>query len=204
MLRKVSILAGSVLVMVFCLPGHSQDSPSLGDVARQAQKDKSHAPAAKVITNDDLPAATGLSSFGLGEIGNSKSNGKPGTDATPSEDLDRVELFLTKLDTLDRSSLAKLFLRGVDSDFPGRTKWEKKLFAAKQVYVSQGRDLIQKLKQMVASAQSMQGNPSPDDPRLKDMKAQVKEIVQDSVRIGATFQAVVLEGRDLATQASSR
>ena len=39
----------------FCAPGHAQDTPSLGDLARQAQKEKAKDPPKKVFTNDDLP-----------------------------------------------------------------------------------------------------------------------------------------------------
>jgi hypothetical protein len=205
MLRKMILLVGSTLILVSCLPGRSQDSPSLGDLARQAQKDKdkAHTPAAKVLTNDDLPSASGLGSLGLGEVGSSKSSSKPGTAAAASDDLYRVELALTKLDSLDRPTLVRVILQGVDSDFPGRSKWEERLFAAKQVYVSHGRELIQSVKQLAASAQGMQGNPSPDDPRVQNLKNRLKEIVQDSTRTEAAFEAVVLEGRNLATQASS-
>jgi tetratricopeptide (TPR) repeat protein len=78
MLRKVSLLAASMLVALSCLPGHSQDSPSpsLGDLARQAQaeKDKNRASAAKVMTNDNMPSSSGHASLGLGDSGSSNSS----------------------------------------------------------------------------------------------------------------------------------
>jgi hypothetical protein len=207
MLRKVSLLTGSILAVLFCLPGYGQDTPSssLGELARQvqAQKDKNHTASAKVITNDDLPSSSGLASLGLGDMGGSKSGSKPGTVESANESLDRVESFLSKLDSMDRPTLAKTILEGVDHDFPGRTHWEEKLFAAKGVYVSRLRQLIQSARQLKDSAQSLQGNTSPDDPRVKDLQNKLRLIIEDSVRTGATFQAVVLEGRDLATQSSS-
>jgi hypothetical protein len=202
MLRNFSFLAATALALVFCLPVHSQDSPSLGDLARQMQKEKHTTPATKTITNDDLPSATGLASSGFGEVGDSRAPGKPGTSATPSEELARMELMLNKIDSLDRAALAKAVLEGADSDFPGRSKWEQKMYAAKLVYVSQGRDLIQKMKQLTGSAQSLQGSKNSDDARVKDLTNRLKEIVRDGVRADATFQAVILEGRDLASQSS--
>ena len=46
----------------------SATSPSLGDLARQAQKDKDKTkkPTAKVLTNDDLPSGSGGASSTLG------------------------------------------------------------------------------------------------------------------------------------------
>jgi hypothetical protein len=42
---------------------------------------------------------------------------------------------------------------------------------------------------------------SPDDPRAKEMIRKVQEIVQDAVRTESAYQAVVVEGWDLAKQA---
>ena len=50
MLRKLCVVSACALALVFCAPGKAQDSspsPSLGDLARQAQKDKANKPAAK-------------------------------------------------------------------------------------------------------------------------------------------------------------
>ena len=202
MLRKLNFLSASVMVLLFCLPGRSQDSPSLGDLARQLQKGKSNTPATKTITNDDIPSAPGISSPGLGEVSNSKLPVKPTASATPSDELARVESLVNKIDSMDRATLVKAVLEGVDSNFPGRSQWEQKMYAAKLTYVSQGRDLIQKVKQLSASAQSLQGNKNPDDPRVKDPTNKLKELVQNGTRADAAFQAVMLEGRDLAGQSS--
>ena len=203
MLRNLSFLGALILALVFCLPGHGQDSPSLGDLARQLQKEKGNKPAAKTITNEDLPSASGLGSSGFGGVGGSGTPGKPGASASPSEELARLELTLNKLDSLDRPTLAKAVLEGVDSNFPGRSQWEQKMYAAKLLYVSQGRDLMQKMKQLTASAQSLQGSKNPDDPRVKDLINRAKELVRDGTRADAAFQAVALEGRDLAGQSAS-
>jgi hypothetical protein len=211
MLRKMSLFAASMLVVLSCVPGHSQDAPaqSLGDLARQAQaeKEKKHASAARTITNDDMPSSSSIGSLGLGDMGSSKSGSKSGTAASTAasalEELDRAGLILTKLDSMDRATLAKFFLEDADHDFPGRANWERDLFAAKQVYVSRGREVIRESKQLMAEAQSMQGNPNPNDPRMKELQSRFKEIIQDSVRTGAAFQAVALEGKNLANQSSS-
>jgi hypothetical protein len=203
MLRNLGFLLASVLVLLFCLPGHGQDSPSLGDLARQLQKEKGNTPGTKTITNDDIPSASAPSSSAIGEVSNSRVPGKPGPSANPSEELARIESMLSKIDSLDRATLAKAVLEGVDSNFPGRSQWEQKMYAAKLVYVAQGRELMQKAKQLQASAQSLQGGRDPNDPRVKDLTNRLKELVRDGVRADATFQAVILEGRDLASQSSS-
>jgi len=203
MLRNLGFLPASVLVLFFCLPGHGQDSPSLGDLARQLQKEKGNTPGTKTITNDDIPSASAPSSSAIGEVSNSRVPGKPGPSANPSEELARIESMLSKIDSLDRATLAKAVLEGVDSNFPGRSQWEQKMYAAKLVYVAQGRELMQKAKQLQASAQTLQGGRDPNDPRVKDLTNRLKELVRDGVRADATFQAVILEGRDLASQSSS-
>ena len=49
------LIAACAFALVFSMPGPGQDSPSLGDLARQAQKDKANnAAPKKVFTNDDL------------------------------------------------------------------------------------------------------------------------------------------------------
>lgn len=208
--RNLCLFATCAMALLFCLPGHGQDSPSLGDLARQAQKDKSNAPAPKkVFTNDDLPSASPAGLAGLvGTPGAAPAqSGQPGTPgkqapaSTPQQDLARMEAMLNAVDSLDRATLAKNVLQDLNIDFPGRSKWEERLVAAKQAYVSQGRVLLQKAKQLDAEAQSLQGNQNPNDPRLKDLTAHLQQIVQDATRTGAAFQAVMLEGRDLASQA---
>jgi hypothetical protein len=208
--RRLSLTATWALALLFALPGHAQDSPSLGDLARQAQKDKSNAPAKKVLTNDDLPSASGPGSSGLGgnlgaelgQAGQPTTSGKPGAGSSPLQDVERMEALMNLIDSLDRDTLVKNVLKGVDFDFPGRSKWEEKLYAAKLVYASQGHELVQKAKQILASADDLKGNPDPNDPRVKDLGNKLKELVRDGVRADADFQAVMMEGRDLASQSS--
>lgn len=208
--RSLHLFAVCALTLVFCLPGHGQGSPSLGDLARQAQKEKGNAPANKVFTNDDLPSGSGLGSSGfnsglgagLGQTGQTST--KSSTASSPSKDLERMEALMNQIDSLDQATLVKNALRGVDSDFPGRSKWEEKLYAAKLVYASQGHELVHEAKQIVALSESLRGNQNPNDPQVKDLGDRLKELVRDGVRADAAFQAVILEGRDLASQSSSR
>ncbi len=213
MLRKKSFLAAVIWVVIPSTPACAQDQPpqpSLGDVARQARKDKekNKAQAKAVITDDTLPSSKGLGGLAASDLGGSQGSGDAGSAMARA--LDRVneaEVNLKKLDALDRATLAKAVLLDNDVDFPNRRNWEDKLFAAKEHYVSHGRELIGELKQIVADARAQQASPggqgkmSPDDPRAKEMIRKVQEIVQDAVRTESAYQAVVVEGWDLAKQA---
>jgi hypothetical protein len=109
-----------------------------------------------------------------------------------------MEGLMNQLDSLDRATLVKNILQGADSNFPGRSKWEERLYAAKQIYVSQGHDLAQKARQILAATDGLQGNHDANDPRVKEVSERLKELVRAGVRADAAFQAVILEGRDLA------
>jgi hypothetical protein len=210
--RNLTLFAACALTLLFGLPGHSQDSPSLGDLARQAQKDKSNTPPKKVFTNEDLPSGSVLGSSGgglggsldagLGQSGGAAGSSKPGAAPSPLQAVERMEGLMNQLDSMDRATLVKNILQGVDTNFPGRSKWEERLYAAKQAYVSQGHDLAQKARQILAATDSLQGSHDANDPRVKQVSEQLKELVRDGVRADAAFQAVVLEGRDLASQAA--
>lgn len=201
---NLNLFATCALALVFCLPGRGQDSPSLGDLARQAQKDKGNAPATKVFTNDDLPSSSGPSGpgAGLGRIVQPATPGKPATAASPSDELGRMESVLNELDAMDRPTLAKTVLQGVDTDFPGRSKWEEKLFTTKQIFVTQGRNLLKRAQQLEASAKNVQDIQNPNDPRAKDLSNRLQQLVQDGAGLTGAFQAVVTEGRNLASQSS--
>ena len=63
--RSLSLIAACALALVICASARPQvspaTSPSLGELARQAKKDKDKAnkPAAKVITNEDMASGSG-------------------------------------------------------------------------------------------------------------------------------------------------
>jgi hypothetical protein len=206
--RSLSLIAACALALIFCSPGRGQDSPSLGDLARKAQKDKANKPTAKVITNDDMPASSGGippalgGGFG-GQIVQPGSAGKANEFQSPAESLDKLQSVVDQLDSLDRAALVSNALGGNASDFPGRAKWEEKLFAAKQTFVSQIRVQLQKARQLVAEAGGMKGVQDPNDPRMKSLSVKVQQLAQDSVQYSAAFQAVIMEGKDLAAQSAA-
>jgi len=206
--RRLSLIAACALALVTCASARAQDSPSsspsLGDIARQAQKDKANKPPAKVLTNDDMSSGSGGSSALLdGSAGQSEqmaSGNKSGAAPSPTEKLAKMEALLDQVESLDRATLVRTALEGKDSDFPGRAKWEERLLAAKQAYVTQARDEVQKAREIVASADSLKGVQDPNDPRVKDVKAKLQSLVREAVQTESAFQAVMIEGRDLAAQ----
>jgi hypothetical protein len=219
MSRLLTFIPACALAFVIGVPAHAQDSESLGDLARQVQKEKEKDKpnkAAKVYTNDDV--ATGSSS-GSGAISNTPGQAKPvvrtaaasssgaasGAPAAPSAEAQLASLasMLDQLDATDRATLVRNVLDGNEANFPGRASWEEHLFAAKQAYVSQGRALLLRISQIQASAEQLKGVQDPNDPRVKDMKAKLQQLVQAAQQIGSAFQAVIMEGKDLAAQASS-
>jgi hypothetical protein len=187
--------------------GAQDQQPSLGEVARQARKDKEKNSAApkKVITDETIATSKDLNGFG--DLANSPAASGPNAMAKALAGLDRVDGVLNKLDPMDRSTLAKAALLDKDVDFPNRAAWEDKLFAAKQQYVSRGRELIREMRRALADAQSLrpqagQDKPSPSDPRIQEMIHHIQELIQDAVRTDAAYQAVVMEGWDRAKQAT--
>jgi hypothetical protein len=213
-LRKMTFLAGFLSLLISPTRARAQDQPaqdqpSLGDVARQARKDKekNNAPSKKVITDDSLPSSKGLSGAALGDLSSAQSSDGGSATARALAKLEQAEAALDKLAPLDRATLAKAALLDNDVDFPNRRNWEDKLFSAKEVYVSHGRELFQEMKQILAEVQSLRpsqggtGKLSPDDPRAQQMMRRIQELVQDAVRTDRAYQAVVVEGWDLAKQA---
>ena len=207
--RIVSLMAACAMALCLCSPARSQDSPSLGDLARQAQRDKekSSKPAAKVLTNDDLPSAPGGASGGLsgnlGQFAHPPTDGKSSAAPTPEQRLAAMDAVLDKVESLDRATLIRNALNGKDVYFPGRAKWEERLLAAKLDYLVHGRDLVQKARQIVSSANGIEGKPDPNDPRVKELGAQLQALIGEAVRTDSALQAVVMEGRDLAAQAGT-
>ena len=216
MSRHLTLIAACALALAVCASTRAQDStsssPSLGDLARQAQKDKDKDKAnkatAKVLTNDDLPSGSGGASAtlggGYGQAAQLSPGGKSGADPSPAEKIAMLETVLDRVETLDRATLVHNALNGKDVDFPGRAKWEERLFAAKETYVTQGRELVQKARQIVASAESLKGNQDPNDPRVKELSVKLQSLIRDAVRMDSAFQAVMIEGRDLAAQPAAQ
>ena len=209
MFRKVSFLAALLWVLIPSAPSFAQDQPSLGDVARQARKDKekNNAKPATVITDDTLPSRKGLGGLSLGDLGSSQGPGNGSAMAQAMARIEEAEAGLKQMDALDRSSLAKAAMLDNDVDFPNRRAWEDRLYAAKDRYVAHERELITELKQIVAQVQSWRASQggdaklSPSDPRAQQMLRRIQEIIQDAIRTEQAYRAVVMEGWDLAKQA---
>jgi hypothetical protein len=205
MLRRLTLLAGFVVAFHLCTAVRGQDSPSLGDVARQLRKDKGDAAPKKVITNDDLPANAGSSAGGLGAIGDSKGLSKSGDTESPEAAIAKMETAMKLLDSMDRTTLVKAALQGTDPEFPGRRAWEDKLWEAKQAYVARGKELSQEARQILSTSQSLQASQpgqtlKPDDPKVQDLTRRLKQFMQDAMRADSNFRAVMMEGLDLAKQ----
>jgi hypothetical protein len=203
---------------VLCLglswtPAHAQDPsrdqsqaetpPSLGDIARQARKDKEkNANKPKtIITEDALASSKSLS--GLGDLGSTQPAGDSAALSKALSRLEEAESQLNKLDALDRATLAKAVLMDNDVDFPSRRNWEDRLYTEKQHYVSHERELIVEVKKAAAQVESWKASQGgqkrdPNDPRVQQLKGRVAEIIQDALRTEQDYRAVVMEGWDLA------
>ncbi len=199
------------LTVLFALPLFAQDQQeqSLGDIARQARKakedrDKSAAQPKRVFTDENVSPSGSSNKADLVALDN------PGASpaerlATARRMIARAEDLLDKLEPMDRASLARLVLEGQDVDFPGRRAWEEKLFAAKEHYVSHGRELFRETKELLNNMESItSGNKvSPTDPRVTDISHRALQLMQDANKTDADFQAILLEGQDLAKKAAS-
>ena len=205
MSRRLTVLAGLLVTLGLCTSVRSQDSPSLGDLARQLRKDKPNSSTAKVLTNDDIAPSKDSGSLGPGV----QVLSKPGSSEAAHSEIDKMEAKIDRLDSVDRATLVKIALQGQDTAFPGRSSWEDKLWDAKQTYVRQGRELVERSKQILSTAQSLRDSQDaqklkPDDPKLQDLLAKSKQLVQDATRAETDFLAVVAEGSVLAKQNASK
>ena len=114
--------------------GHAQDQPSLGDVARQARKDKEKntTPAKTVVTDDNLPSSTskGLGAVDLSGVAGSKTAGRAADAANVNAALAGLaqgEAALDKLEPMDRATLARAVLSNNNVDFAGRSVADEEL-----------------------------------------------------------------------------
>ena len=215
MLRPTTVWA-AVLCLGLSLPCNAQDqsqdqsqgqtAPSLGDIARQARKDKQkNANKPKtIITDDTLTSSKSLSGFD--DLGSTQSVGDSAAISKALSRLEEAESALNKLETLDRATLAKAVLMDNDVDFPNRRDWEDRLYTEKQYYVSHERELIVEVKKTAAQVESWKVSRDgqkldSNDPRVQQLKSRVAEIIQDALRTEQDYRAVVMEGWDLAKQA---
>jgi hypothetical protein len=203
--RYSIFVAACLAALLFGVPSHAQNSPSLGDLARQAQKNKAKEPVKKVFTNDDLTSGSssgaGLAASTQRAAAGPAAAGETAHPATAEQAVAQLEGMINQIDALDRDTLVKNALKGVDTDFPGRDRWEQRLLNAKQIYVERGRALLENAKQIQSAAESLRGVRDPKDPRVKDLTNRLQALVREGTRSDAAFQAIILEGRDLAGQA---
>jgi hypothetical protein len=220
-LRKLSLRKFLVVLVWFvALPATlraQEEQPSVADAARQArkdkdkdkekEKDKTAAPAKTVITEDNISASGGTTALSS-SLAAPDLSAKPGSNDSPWAKLLATETVLDRLDSLDRTQLAQVVLKGDTSEFPGRHDWENKLFSAKVSYVTRSRQLIEGMKQILTDLESLrfqdQGKTAPDDPRLQELTQKATQIAQLTARTEAAFQAVVTEGETLARQEKHR
>jgi len=143
-------------------------------------KDRDGRPPAKVFTNEDMhPVSESISAaLGAGPKRDVDKQGSDGHDVdshsgnrSGNESLEKLQEMLDQLASMDRAILVKNFLGSTPPNFPGLVKSEEELFAAKQTFVSQCRDALQKEKQLEESVEDMKGAPDPNDPRLKTIVA---------------------------------
>lgn len=214
LLRPTGVVASLLWLAALATPGHAQDQSqdpaqaqpqqSLADVARQARKDreKNATKPKTVITDENMPSGKGLTGLS-GDFGASQGGVDSGAMDKAMAKVAEAEAGLRKLESLDRTTLAKAILLDNDVDFPNRRAWEDKLYTAKEHYVSHEGELIVEMKQILAQVQSWQsqGKLDPKDPRAQQTKSRLVEIVQDAVRTEQDYRAVVMEGWDLAKQA---
>jgi hypothetical protein len=204
----LNLIAACAFALTFCSTGHGQDTPSLGDIARQAQKDKANKPQAKVITNDDMPSSSGGLAPALGPApGRVVQPGAPSSSSSNqsvSEGLEKLQASVDHLASLDRATLATDVLEGNAADFPGRAKWEEKLFAAKQEFVARTRGVLQRAKNLTSSAEGIRDAEDPNDPRVKSLGGKLQQLVQETQQNSEAFQAVVAEGKQLAAHPASQ
>jgi len=216
MLRPTTFWAAVLCLGLSWTPCHAQDqsqdqsqaqtAPSLGDIARQARKDKeknANKPRT-IITDDTLSSSNGLSGFD--DLGSTQSVGDSAAMSKALSRLEEAESALNKLETLDRATLAKAVLMDNDVDFPNRRNWEDKLYTEKQHYVCHERELIVEVRKTAAQVESWKASQggqklAPNDSRVQQLKTRVREIIQDALRTEQDYRAVVMEGWDLAKQA---
>lgn len=209
MFRRLVILVALESIAITGVQAQEQEPQSLAEVARQTRKAKEerekNSGAPKVVVTDDT-------------LGSSKTGGalnfvNPSNGSVPTSDalskaaglLDRADRLLNLLAPMDKTTLARFVLEGRDVDFPGRSEWENKLYTAKQYYVSHCRDLVRETREFVANIQELKASGVREgDPRLQDLGHRALQLMQDGSRTDADFETVVLQGQDMAKQASNR
>jgi hypothetical protein len=202
------MLFAASLLAALPICAQEAEQQSLGDIARQARKakedhEKTTAKPAKVFNEDNFHSS-GAGKADLAQLAS--------PTASPAERMvaarraiARGEQLLNALDPMTRTTLAGTALQGQNNDFPGRRAWEEKLFAAKEHYVSHGRDLFRETKALINNMEALtsSGKANPSDPRMTEISHRALQLMQDANKTDADFQAIVLEGQDLAKRSAN-
>lgn len=215
MLRRLTVLTVFFGALTFSASAFAQDQPSLGDVARQARKDKENSTVKSktVVTEDTMPArASGSSALSGLDVATAGSPSASGASDDPlaqaTAKFNEAEADYNRLDSLDQANLAKVALaEDCEVQFPSRASWEVKLWAAKGAYVTHMRSIIADLKQLTTEAQGWKGpngKLDPNDPRVQAMRRKMQSALQDASQSDARFEEVVSEGVALARAAKQR
>jgi hypothetical protein len=208
MSRKLLFIA--LLAAVPFAPLRAQDQQqSLGDIARQARKAKQDqsrtvATSKGVITDDSLP---GRHTRDSSSAAANKLNASAADHfAAASADFDQYEQALNEIEPMNRTELAKCVLNAQSIDFPGRSAWEEKLFAAKQTYAAHGRVMLREARQLIAEGKSLAANAKTPESnaQIRELQGRIVKLMQDATRSEDAFQTVVEEGQQLATQSAAR
>jgi hypothetical protein len=211
MSRKLLLIALLAAVPFAPLRAQDQDQQqSLGDIARQARKAKQDqsrtvATSKGVITDDSLPSRHTphpSSSAAADKLNSSAAD----HFAAASADFDQYEQALNEIEPMNRTELAKCVLNGQSIDFPGRSAWEEKLFAAKQTYAAHGRVMLREARQLIAEGKSLAANAKTPESnaQIRELQGRIVKLMQDATRSEDAFQTIVEEGQQLATQSAAR
>lgn len=206
MSRKTLILIG--FNALYVAAAWAQDStanpPSLGEIARQYRNQKNASQPATVITNDNLPSSSPVSVLGLAAPSAANSASNTRKNPSPEEALNRWDNVIKQIEAIDRAKMISLALQGSTADFPGRSDWESRLIAAKEMYVRDGHDLIRDARDLLAKARALEkDHADASDPRARELQDKLKDFVTRAMKIDANFQAIIMEGRDLARHAAT-
>lgn len=215
--RKLVVLAALALIATTHV--EAQDQPqqqdpqsqpqpqSLAEIARQTRKAKEEkekaSKAPKIVVSDDTFASSGGGRPAFEQPIDGKA---PSSDAfaNAEKQFERADQILARLDPMDKTTLARAALLNQNVAFPGRDDWENRLYAAKQYYVSHCRDLLREAREFIANAQALKASgASENDPRIQDLFHRALQIMHDASLTDADFEAVVLQGQDMAKQSAS-
>src|SRR5260370_39630808 len=98
---------------------------------------------------------------------------------------------MTEVEPMNRSELAKCVLDGNSTEFPGRSAWEVKTFAAKQTYVAHGREMLRQARQLIVQGKSLAAREKTPEVKsqARELQGRIASLMQDASHSQAAFQA---------------